>query len=84
MTLQRNGSTDFEGHMNMETGENDISKIGLARLWNYRDTIKYYKSPCNELEGSAGDFWPPLRNFGEFSAPFRKNDISLFSADLCR
>lgn len=68
----------------METGENDISTLGVARLWNYKDTMKYYKSPCNSVEGSAGEFWPPLRKFGDFSSPYRKDDISLFSADLCR
>lgn len=80
----RNGSTMFEGHMNMETGEKDISKIGVARRWNYKDTMKFYKVPCNTVEGSGGEFWPPLRDYGDFSSPFKTNDISLFSADLCR
>lgn len=70
--------------MNMDTGEKDLSKIGVARRWNYKDTMKFYKVPCNTVEGSAGEFWPPLRSFGDFSSPFRKEDISLFSADLCR
>lgn len=73
--MQRNGSTDLDGHLNMETGENDISQLGIMRKWNYRDTTKYFKSPCNGIEGSAGEFWPPDRI---------KNQITLFSVDICR
>lgn len=71
--MQRNGSAD--GYLNMETGEDDISQLGILRKWHYRDTTKYFKSPCNAIEGSAGEFWPPSRT---------KNDISLFSTDVCR
>ncbi|KAL6438347.1 hypothetical protein ACFW04_004481 [Cataglyphis niger] len=71
----RNGSTMFDGHFNMETGEDDISQLGILRKWNYKDTTKHNKSPCNVIEGSAGEFWPPGRT---------KDDISLFSADICR
>ncbi|XP_071563110.1 protein croquemort [Temnothorax nylanderi] len=71
----RNGSYDMDGHLNMETGENDISQLGILRKWNYRDTLKSYKSPCNVIEGSAGEFWPPGRT---------KDEITLFSVDLCR
>ncbi|EZA62873.1 hypothetical protein DMN91_003151 [Ooceraea biroi] len=71
----RNGTTDLDGHFNMETGEDDISQLGILRKWNYNDAIKFYKSPCNIVEGSAGEFWPPDRT---------KDDITLFSTELCR
>ncbi|XP_072749950.1 protein peste [Anoplolepis gracilipes] len=71
----RNGSSTFDGHFNMETGEGDIGQLGILREWNYRDTIKFYKSPCNVLEGSAGEFWPPGRT---------KDSISLFVPEMCR
>lgn len=73
--VQRNGSAEFDGHFNMETGEGDISQLGILRKWNYRDMTKYHKNPCNVIEGSAGEFWPPGRT---------KDDITLFSADVCR
>lgn len=73
--IQRNGSIMFDGHFNMETGEDDISQLGILRKWNYKDTTKFHKSPCNLVEGSAGEFWPPGRT---------KDDIILFSSDLCR
>lgn len=75
LNIQRNGTTDMDGHVNMATGEEDISQLGIIRKWNYKDTTKFYKSPCNVIEGSAGQFWPPSRT---------KDDITLFSTDICR
>lgn len=71
----RNGSTQFEGNFNMATGNDDIKKIGKAQYWNYKNKTSYFKSPCNAVEGSTGEFWPPGRD---------NNDINIFSADLCR
>lgn len=71
----RNGSTIFDGHFNMDTGAADVSQFGVVRKWNYKDTTRFFKSPCNVVEGSAGEFWPPYR---------QKDEISLFSGELCR
>ncbi|KAL6268646.1 hypothetical protein P5V15_001780 [Pogonomyrmex californicus] len=71
----KNGSIEMDGHLNMETGEEDISQLGILRKWNYKDRTRYFKSPCNDIEGSAGEFWPPNRT---------KDDISIFSVDICR
>lgn len=71
----RNESFEFEGHSNVATGVDDISNLGKLKLWNYKDTTRYLKSPCNAVEGSAGEFWPPYRD---------TEDIRLFSADICR
>ncbi|XP_043270801.1 protein croquemort-like [Venturia canescens] len=71
----RNGSTAFDGLYNMGTGQDDLSNLGMTKNWNYKDTTKYYKSPCNAVEGSAGEFFPPFRN---------KDEITIFSADMCR
>lgn len=75
LIMQKNDSTEIDGHINMETGEDDISQLGIVRKWNYRETTKFFKSPCNVVEGGAGEFWPPNRI---------KDDITLFSAELCR
>ncbi|XP_067210701.1 protein peste isoform X2 [Linepithema humile] len=71
----RNDTTGLDGHYNVATGEEDISQLGIIRKWNHKDTTKFYKSPCNIVEGSAGEFWSPGRT---------KDDIALFSSDLCR
>lgn len=65
----------MDGHFNMATGEDDISQLGILRKWNYNDVTKFHRSPCNVIEGTAGEFWPPGRT---------KDEITLFSADLCR
>ncbi|XP_017878842.1 protein croquemort-like [Ceratina calcarata] len=71
----RNGSTMFDGHFNMDTGVEDIANFGVLRNWNYKDTTRFFRSPCNQVEGSAGEFWPPYQ---------KKDEIVLFSGDLCR
>ncbi|KAG7213401.1 hypothetical protein KM043_002686 [Ampulex compressa] len=72
---KRNGSSEMDGNFNMATGFDDMSEVGVLRKWNFKDTTKFFKSPCNVVEGSAGEFWPPGRT---------KDDISLFSSELCR
>lgn len=59
----------------MATGQDDLKNLGMTKNWNHKDTTKYYKSPCNAVEGSAGEFFPPYR---------KKDEITLFSADMCR
>lgn len=59
----------------MDTGTDDVANFGQVKKWNYRDTSKLFNSPCNVVEGSAGEFWPPYRE---------KDEIVLFSGDLCR
>ncbi|KAK0075820.1 hypothetical protein PV325_006271, partial [Microctonus aethiopoides] len=71
----RNGSTMFDGHYNMATGEDNLNNLGVMKNWNYKDTTSYYKTPCNVVEGSAGEFWPPNRDAEE---------ITIWTADLCR
>ncbi|XP_043512147.1 protein croquemort-like [Frieseomelitta varia] len=71
----RNGSTMFDGHLNMDTGALNIGDFGTLRKWNDKDTTRFFKSPCNVVEGSAGEFWPPYR---------QKDEILLFSGDICR
>ncbi|XP_060821734.1 protein croquemort-like [Bombus pascuorum] len=71
----RNGSTMFDGHFNMDTGAQNIDDFGILRKWNYKDTTRFFRSPCNVVEGSAGEFWSPYR---------QKDEIVMFSGDLCR
>lgn len=75
LRFQRNGSTMFDGHFNMDTGAQNINDFGILRKWNYKDTTRFFKSPCNVVEGSAGEFWSPYR---------QKDEIVMFSGDLCR
>ncbi|KAI4501461.1 hypothetical protein M0802_003338 [Mischocyttarus mexicanus] len=71
----RNGSIKFDGNFNVDTGNEDISQLGVVKKWNYKDTTTFFKSPCNVIEGSAGELWPPYQY---------EDSISLFSPDVCR
>lgn len=73
---KRNGSADFEGVFNMETGAHDISKVGKLSNWNYNNRTKFYEAQCGIVKGSAGELFPPDRN--------RDTPLELFSSDLCR
>ncbi|CAH1403884.1 unnamed protein product [Nezara viridula] len=71
----RNGSEDFDGVFNMDTGVNDIYSIGKLHNWNFKNRTSYYESTCACINGSAGELFPPERT---------KSNIVMFSADLCR
>lgn len=60
----------------MHTGENDISQIGRIREWNYRSRTDFYSGPCGQINGSAGEFYPPKQN--------KSQGIAFFSPDMCR
>jgi hypothetical protein len=72
----RNGSSDFDGWFNMETGEDGISRLGALRQWNYRNRTDFFEAECGQVKGSAGELFPPGQT--------RDKPIEMFSADLCR
>ncbi|XP_046382372.1 protein peste-like isoform X3 [Ischnura elegans] len=71
----RNGSSVYDGIFNMDTGHDDINKLGRLREWNYSNRTDFYEDQCGDIVGSAGELWPPGRT---------KDSISMFSSDLCR
>ncbi|XP_052122947.1 protein peste-like isoform X1 [Frankliniella occidentalis] len=72
----RNGSTEYDGLFNMDTGANDIAHLGELLRWNYNNFTPYYEGECGALRGSAGELWPPGRG--------PRDRVSLFAPDLCR
>lgn len=73
---QRNGSTEFDGVFNMETGSNGMERFGKLAYWNYRNRTSFYEGHCGEVKGSAGEFWPPKMSKSE--------DVYFFTPDMCR
>ncbi|GFQ69286.1 protein croquemort [Trichonephila clavata] len=71
---KRNGTDD--GLITMFTGENDIETVDEIDSWNGENTVPAYDPPCNMINGSAGDMWPPKRT--------RQDKITLFVTDICR
>ncbi|OXA59423.1 Protein croquemort [Folsomia candida] len=72
---KRNGSATYDGLFNMFTGRDDITKFGEMGEWNHVKSTTYYKSYCANVNGSAGEFFPPKQT---------KQPISLFVPDICR
>jgi hypothetical protein len=59
----------------MQTGASDITKLGVLSEWDYEATTSYYHSYCGDVNGSAGELFPPHRD---------QSTIGLFSPDICR
>jgi hypothetical protein len=72
----RNGSSDFDGSFNMETGEDDISRLGVLRQWNYKNRTDFFEAECGQVKGLAGELFPPDQS--------RDKPLEMFSPDLCR
>ncbi|KAK9507971.1 hypothetical protein O3M35_007726 [Rhynocoris fuscipes] len=73
---KRNESSDFEGILNMDTGENDINNLGILHNWNYNNVTNFFDEPCGMINGSAGELFPPNQT--------KNQPIEFFTPDLCR
>ncbi|XP_063919829.1 protein peste-like [Zophobas morio] len=69
----RNGSSEFEGTFTMGTGVN--STFGQIDSWSGYQRTPFFNSPCNEVYGSAGQF---------FERNLKKDSVKVFSTDLRR
>lgn len=64
------------GHYNINTGQDDITKLGETREWNYQNITPYFKTPCNDVHGSGGELYPPQLTTDRL--------IKIFHGELCR
>ncbi|GFU56970.1 scavenger receptor class B member 1 [Nephila pilipes] len=71
---KRNGTDD--GEITSFTGAFDINTVDQIDSWNGQRTVSSFEPPCNMINGSAGDMWPPNRS--------REDKITLFVTDICR
>ncbi|XP_011639607.1 protein croquemort-like [Pogonomyrmex barbatus] len=70
----RNGSASYDGVFNMLTGANNLYEMGILKEWNYSNRTKNYEGSCGMIDGTLGDFWPPLQD---------NKTLSLFIPDIC-
>lgn len=73
---KRNDSSEHEGVFNMETGEDDISKIGVLRSWNFKNRSDFFEAECGQINGSVGDLFPPGQT--------KDKPLQMFSAEFCK
>lgn len=73
---RRNNTSEQDGHFNMETGEEDISRIGLVRSWNFKNRSDFFEDECGEVRGTIGDLYPPGQK--------KHTSVKMFSAEFCK
>ncbi|GIY40901.1 scavenger receptor class B member 1 [Caerostris darwini] len=71
---RKNNSDD--GEYTIFTGKSDVDKYGYVDLWKGSNVLSGRHPPCNQIQGTAGDMWPPFRND-------KRQKLSLFVADVC-
>lgn len=72
----RNDSSDQDGIYNVETGENDVSKLGLVRSWNYENHSDFFEADCGQVKGTVGDLYPPGQK--------KSTPLQMFTSEICR
>ncbi|ROT74120.1 scavenger receptor class B, croquemort type [Penaeus vannamei] len=70
----RNLSLSYDGQFNMMTGEDTLDNLGAIDWWNKTRETQFFDYPCNVVEGSAGEMWPPN---------LQKDFVQFYSSDLC-
>jgi hypothetical protein len=76
LIFERNGSAMMEGVMNVDTGAEDLSKMGKIHYHNYDNQSHVFEAECGRVMGSVGEFLGPMLS--------REKPIDLYFADLCR
>ncbi|CAB3238793.1 unnamed protein product [Arctia plantaginis] len=69
----RNGSIEFDGSFNMNTGAGDFSQLGNVEQWRYSNRTDY-RDECGAVRGSTGELWAP---------EYGQEVVYVFSSDLC-
>lgn len=73
LIFQTNGSEGKDGYYNMYYETDD--KFGRIASWNYKHATDFYTGHCNDIKGSAGEFYPINQ---------KKDTIVFYSPELCR
>ncbi|XP_075225516.1 protein croquemort-like [Lycorma delicatula] len=72
---KRNMSSIPDGLFTMETGQNNIEKLGDVISWNGKSVQPFYSGSCSKVQGSLGELWSP------YSA--QHDSIKLYASDVC-
>lgn len=76
LMYQRNGSMVFDGVININTGEDDLTKMGNINYHNYVKETGNFEADCGHVTGSLGDLFGAI--------PTREKRMDIFIPRLCR
>jgi hypothetical protein len=76
LIYQRNGSMAFDGVANINTGEDDLTKMGNINYFRNVNQTENFEAECGHVTGSLGDFYGAI--------PTREKPLHFFVAMLCR
>lgn len=68
-------SDSGDGVFTMNTGEDNVEKLGLVTAWNYQNRT-VYRGECGKIHGTYGEEFPPNSVY--------QDQITIFANDLCR
>jgi scavenger receptor class B, member 1 len=74
--FKRNATDELSGNYSVNTGVENIAKLGLIEKFNNLTELPYYEGECKKLKGSPGEFFPPN--------PSIDKPIHLFAPEMCR
>ncbi|XP_035225553.1 protein croquemort-like [Stegodyphus dumicola] len=69
-------NNSHDGVYTIFTGKSNVGKYGYVDKWNGNSLLKGRHYPCDIIDGTAGDMWPPFRNN-------KHQKLHLFVADIC-
>uniref|UniRef100_U5EZE5 Putative plasma membrane glycoprotein cd36 n=1 Tax=Corethrella appendiculata TaxID=1370023 RepID=U5EZE5_9DIPT len=72
----RNLSETYDGIFTMNTGVDDLNKLGELTLWNGKKNTGMYPGKCGNVYGTTGELWPATHE--------NKTNITVFATDVCR
>ncbi|XP_023215408.1 scavenger receptor class B member 1-like [Centruroides sculpturatus] len=73
----KKNESDGNFTFNIFTGEKGIQNYGSVDNWNGDSNVTIWQTPCNQIDGSMGEMWPPFRKS-------RYEKLDLFIPDICR
>ncbi|KAL1139975.1 hypothetical protein AAG570_006952 [Ranatra chinensis] len=73
--VNRNGSADYDGVFNMDTGTDDLFRLGKLYAWNFQSETNFFSGSCSKVKGTSGELWPP--NIADHDT------IEVFAGDIC-
>ncbi|KAJ8978291.1 hypothetical protein NQ317_012662 [Molorchus minor] len=69
----KNGTIGTDGIFSMSFLNDDY--FGSLLTWNYKTRTDFYEGHCNDIKGSAGEFYPLNR---------KRDRLVLYSSELCK